>query len=845
MIDTTQHFMKQSLKFTFIFAGLLFINFFSWAQTTSDSKSLIDSLIQQTDAADTSVAQVPRPSLEASIKRTREFTLELNSVNQALRNTIDTVEINEVLYNANQIITLVQSRLGDTETRINLRYINALDNLLTSISSQTNDKERQIQRRVDELSIAKSKLDEIKQDDIMGFVFRDTTLLPEYQRSLNDLFENVQQTDSTINAKRLKVATFQSRISNATIQISELMEGLNQQRIILERALLKKENNFIWERPLIEQKEKLTTIFVQSIRLNQVIVTRFIWQHFLLTIVLILGMGGLYYWVHSNLQKVRSEKEFASIILGRIRYTPKYPLISCVLVVLAIAPFFYSHPPNSFFAVVLFIMIFISGVLIRIRIGKQAFLVWLCMYFLFVISLLSNLYTVIVFQERWYLLFFSIIGILLMGSVLKIHRESENDLPLYLGVFSKIYIGFQIVSIIANVLGRFSFAKMLGITATISLMHAISLVIFVIIIKEFIYLQIEASRKNHSEFTSVIEFYDVQRRINRIFTFLAIAIWGYYFLESLSLLDTIVDGTFAFLRKQRHILNAVFTFEQIAVFVIVIYFSTFLANTIAYAASIKDEQNAGVRNKRLGSSILLIRLAVFTIGFLIAFAASGIPIDKIAIVLGALSVGIGFGLQTIVNNLVSGVILAFERPIQIGDTIQVGTIEGVVKDIGIRASKIRNWDGADVIIPNGDLLAEHLTNWTLSDKKRRVELLIGVSYDSDTELVTSLIKQELSREKIMSEPPQRVFMQKFGDNSIDFRVLFWVEDVDFWIVIRDDVMRGIYKAFKANNVEIPFPQRDLYIKSFPGIKKEIVSKPADLLKEEAYEEVKDKPDNIK
>ncbi|MDX5477599.1 MAG: mechanosensitive ion channel, partial [Cyclobacteriaceae bacterium] len=231
--------------------------------------------------------------------------------------------------------------------------------------------------------------------------------------------------------------------------------------------------------------------------------------------------------------------------------------------------------------------------------------------------------------------------------------------------------------------------------------------------------------------------------------------------------------------------------------------------------------------KKLGSSILIIRLSILIVGFLIAAAASGIPLDKIAIILGAFSLGISFGLQTIVNNLVSGIILAFEKPIQIGDTVQVGPVEGVVKEIGIRASKIKNWDGAEVIIPNGDLLAQQLTNWTLSDKQRRVELIIGVSYNSDMDLVTELIKKQLERDEILTNPIPRVYLQTFADNSVNFRVLFWVNDVDIWIVIRDQVMRGIFNSFKENNIEIPFPQRDLHVKSFPGLIHEKLSRADD------------------
>jgi small-conductance mechanosensitive channel len=207
--------------------------------------------------------------------------------------------------------------------------------------------------------------------------------------------------------------------------------------------------------------------------------------------------------------------------------------------------------------------------------------------------------------------------------------------------------------------------------------------------------------------------------------------------------------------------------------------------------------------------------------------AAKIPFDKIAIVLGALSVGIGFGLQTIINNLVSGVILAFERPIQIGDEIQVGENSGTVKEVGIRASKIQAYDGSEIVVPNGDLLSQSLINWTLSDKKRRIELIIGVGYGSDMKLVHSVLEDVLSRERILKVPTPKVYMQTFNDSSVDFRVLFWVESMDIWIDVRAEVMSTIFEKFAENNIEIPFPKRDLYLKSVPSNWKENISKPGE------------------
>ena len=197
---------------------------------------------------------------------------------------------------------------------------------------------------------------------------------------------------------------------------------------------------------------------------------------------------------------------------------------------------------------------------------------------------------------------------------------------------------------------------------------------------------------------------------------------------------------------------------------------------------------------------------------MLAIIASSIPVEKINIIIGALSVGIGFGLQTIVNNLVSGVILAFEKPVQIGDLIEVGGHTGTIKEMGIRASKIATYEGSEIIVPNGDLLSQHLVNWTLSNNNRRVELLIGVAYGSELKKVRQLLYSlVIQRDDVMKEHEPMVLIHNFSDNSVDFRVLFWVADISKWLELKSMVMTDIYESFAEQGIEIPFPQRDVHL----------------------------------
>jgi potassium efflux system protein len=169
-------------------------------------------------------------------------------------------------------------------------------------------------------------------------------------------------------------------------------------------------------------------------------------------------------------------------------------------------------------------------------------------------------------------------------------------------------------------------------------------------------------------------------------------------------------------------------------------------------------------------------------------------------------------LQNIVNNLVSGLILAFEKPVQIGDVIEVDSRSGTIREIGIRSSRIATADGAEVIIPNGDLISHHVINWTLSNNNRRIELIVGVAYGSDIDKVKTLLKDLLcNRDDIMTDPSPAVFLHNLNESSVDFRMFFWAADISTWLELKSRVLGDIYKTFAKEGIEIPFPTQDINV----------------------------------
>lgn len=216
-----------------------------------------------------------------------------------------------------------------------------------------------------------------------------------------------------------------------------------------------------------------------------------------------------------------------------------------------------------------------------------------------------------------------------------------------------------------------------------------------------------------------------------------------------------------------------------------------------------------------GNSIAsLSYYGVLLVGLLIALSAAGFKVSQLTLVFGALGVGIGFGLQNVVNNFVSGLVLMFERPIQPGDVIDVAGISGTVRDIGLRATVIRTFEGADVVVPNGQLLNGNLTNWTMFDRSRRVEVPVGVAYGSDPgEVIALLTAAAGDTPGVAATPAPLVVMTGYGDSALNFAVRVWTHDQNGWIGLRSELLARMLGALQAAGIGIPFNQLDVNLRN--------------------------------
>jgi small-conductance mechanosensitive channel len=255
-------------------------------------------------------------------------------------------------------------------------------------------------------------------------------------------------------------------------------------------------------------------------------------------------------------------------------------------------------------------------------------------------------------------------------------------------------------------------------------------------------------------------------------------------------------------------LSAIFVF--LFILLIIVVFSRLFARKLVDRILIRLQIEEGTRY----TFRRIIELTFILIGAIIAFQSIGINLSGLAVIFGLLSVGIGFGLQNITSNFVAGLILLFERPIKVGDRVTVGGIEGDVMEINIRSTTVRSLNNIAIIVPNSEFVSSQVVNWSHGDRRIRLDIEVGVSYQSDLDTVLRSLKEVASENpEILRDPEPDVHLREFGDSSWNMKLRIWIDDPKRHPVVRSDINCAIVRKFRENGVEIPFPQRDLHLRS--------------------------------
>ena len=805
------------LFFSLTWLLLIAVVFESGAQTKKKigPKSLRDSLkakVLQRNAMIKAFKHTDDGSLNDLLGKIQEYTSKYIQTNSDLSRGFDTLDISQRLPTLERRMMLMRSTIDNSGT---LGYLTTIRTMVDHISSQTSDWEDKLNKYSDQLDNIRTDIVAFKKDTAFTTAPEDSTLQDKYVLQVEELTKKWERLDSCARKSIIKIGLLQNKISALSILMIDLDDRVDIKISQFVDKAIGNEHGFIWD--MHKQQFPLDTAIARTYNLNYRLYKYFLtsksnyWPHIACIVLLI----AFFAWVYNSRRKIKRIKfSDAKRIFGQTHYVSKYPFVAALGITSVIAPYFYDHPPQVLAFTMVLIMMLCIGVLIRRNWPKPLFTFWIILSGITVVLGLGNLLILITYADRLILLVASAIAIYASFVFLRFLKVTPASYPPYIELVVKAFITLQIVSLILNITGRFSFAKIAAYTGTFNLCLAMGFYLFVQILLESLFLQLEANKTGDAESsTSYLDFKVLQKKFKDVVVKVAILLWLVALAKNMLIDDFLYDQATDFLTHSYKFSSTAFTIGSILIFVIIIWLSGLLARVISYLYDFAGQQTKLTpQAKKTRSSILLIRLTIFVIGFFVAVTAAGIPMTQVTIVIGALGVGIGFGLQNIVNNLVSGVILAFEKPVQVGDVIEVSGKSGTITEIGIRSSKIDCGNGSELIVPNGDLISQHVVNWTLTNNNRQVEILIGVAYGSELDKVQEILKAIINNhEEIMKLPAPGVILNNFGESSIDYKVTFWADDISKWASIKSNVMAQIYTEFGKAGIQIPHPKRDLQV----------------------------------
>lgn len=610
----------------------------------------------------------------------------------------------------------------------------------------------------------------------------------------------------------------QDNLNEIKSELEELQLRVNEQKAVLGETIFKRDvPGFFKDLRTLGEKALFASHWAEfkgSFRTDLTLLKSGYMRGIITSLILFLILLGFTSWFRKNHASWIAEDQFKLSELHRIFINS--PLASALFFMTLMIRFLVPDLPRTFFAMNLLLMM-IPMAILMVRVYGSNFRTWVIV--LVSITSVNMLYEISYHPGamlRILLLGLCLAGIWLFFWIYK--RKPYGDLIKHRFVYRSfrvlvvVFLAMQVLSIIANLAGTFRLAEFFALMPLHITVAAIAIQLASKMADTIFYL---ALASNYLQKLHAIrdEFQVIFRKASWLVHFILLLVFISLALNILKIKELVYGWGRGVLTDGMKIGKVEISLGSILIFIFVIWLSIIITRIISRILE-KDVFTRVKSAKGVPSTVvMMLKIVLISGGFFLAAAASGMQLTNLSIVLGAFSVGIGFGLQNIFNNMVSGIILAFERPINVGDVVQVGELIGTVRSIGLRSSKVLSFDGAEVIVPNGNLISNEMINWTLSDSDRRMDLRVGVAYGTDPEKVIAIMEQIAEEHPgVGKKPAPKGYFIEFGDSSLNFRLLAWA-NLDNRLEVESDINVMINKKLAEAGIEIPFPQRDLHIRS--------------------------------
>jgi len=739
-----------------------------------------------------------------------DYTLSIERVNDNLISIGDSAKLGfEVVRISRRIglmtndVKLIRQNIRGRRTVFNIKNQYLYQTFTTKLDDETDQIQAQLDNLYRRIYKAKVELKAVMNDSIFRSLYTDKALRTNFNDKLVRLERRWTRTDSTTKANVDTLNALKVRLSDNSLMLSNMLNILDNRFDKVAPTLFGQEVNNLWGKEKSEATPAdVTKNPVSVFGSEQNAIGYYISQTSgERTIVLLLGIM-LFVWLYLKrklLKKLSQESNLYSYL--NLQYLNSHPILSLIVLLLCLMPFFDAYAPTSYISMV-YLLLLMATTVIFFRRNDRTFIVnWLALVALFVADALIYLLIEPTFAERLLLLAVHA-GIIVF--TYRFYRSLNKQIPYYIFIKTGIFVGIALagLGILLNLFGRFSLSGMVGIAGIFAITQAVILTVFVEVIVEIVLLQLQSSRLSKG----IDKPFDSSVVIDKIkipLIIVAVILWTIMLTSNLNIYHNLSNRLVDTLTSTRTIGSISFQLLSVILFFVIIWFAHVLQRLLSFffgetGAEAEDQTTI---TKGQHSRLLITRLLVLIGGYMLAIAASGLPIDKLTFLLGALGVGIGMGLQSIVNNFVSGIILIFDGSLQIGDQIEISGQAGKVKEIGLRTSTLNTAEGADIIIPNGTILSQNIVNWTFSNNEKRVVLTFSLWGDElDANIINDVINNTIKDiPDVISKRNPVILYTKVTPDTCSLTIRFWstINNVDS---VKSEAMLQLSTAFAAKKI---------------------------------------------
>jgi potassium efflux system protein len=695
-------------------------------------------------------------------------------------------------------LEVVGARMSQNDRTFNVRNLQMMNTLLDALDKNTDNYSENLDIYDSLIDDVRDQIGDLQKDTLMRNIFRDTALKSTFQPQLLQLKNKWREVDSLVSENGKEINTLKSQASAHSIRIGELISRVDYELKAVGSRAFGKEQPYLWESSItttgfsvenisesMQGERALAGFYFATTRNNR------LW--------LLLSGVIFFIWVSTNFRTLKKVSKLDAVASLNIHYLTPLPIAVSIIFMLSLAPLFDLHAPALYIEFVQFLILIVLTFVFWKRLSRRELSGWCAFILLFLLLPVGRLLFLSTNTQRWIELFINIFSFVL-GLYFLVHLKTKHGKWISFAI--GLYSFFNLLAVVCNIYSRVTLTQIFGYTAVYSFAQIINLGIFVQLVTESFLLQVQTSRirKNYPQAFDIDLIKKSTRRFSMV---IAIVLWLIVFAINLNLFDTLFDMLTELFSKVRKVGNFSFTIGGMVLFLGIIWLANFLQKYISYFFGDTGD-DAAFDDKGQRSRLMVTRLILLIVGFLLAVAASGLAVDRITVILGALGVGVGLGLQNIVNNFVSGIILIFDRPLRIGDTVDIGDKRGRVKEIGVRSSTLLTEDGAEVIIPNGDVLSHNIVNWTLSNNHARVALTFTMDKPLKQDLINTAAIRDIVKQNanVLQQKDPEVSLNNVNAKNAELRILLWIIDFNKESATAGEVKSAIYTYLENKGIAV-------------------------------------------